>query len=1217
MRKNYFAKKFVAYSMAFAVAFSTLTVSPVFVKEAKAVTFATPIGTGGGTTVNSAATFNATEGNYFLNTLTKDSVTGITTDPTYSQLQEILGESNDVLFKDATLTEVQNSKGTLTGNDNASKYVLTVTTSAATTQLGMIDGVATPTSEQIKYDVAAEDPGEVADDASETIASGTSTVKVVARDKAVVLDGTQNKNVTLTAADTAKNAKLVWYKLDKVNKTFDWANSQGGTSKLTFDGFKLVEVQTFDGSGSNDDTKAAYTFPSKVTEDDLGLYMCIDQTSNQLLSFVNLYQKSDLKISTVKENVYAVEGTKVTLSVNVDKGTAKSYTWKKGTKTLENNTNTLEISEMSSEDVAKYTCTVSDDVTEKDVKINVDILDATVMGAEATATVLQTTKKVLTDTGRFNNDKITLTTNLPDGDYYYIWDAAATALLSTTDAINYNPANKTITLNSGAAAPGTITCYAVPKSAYEKATNVAAALEAISKTTNDADKYKEITKNVPGSLGLLAAEQADLITGTKYVYSEVITLKKANETLASDGTTTLVPDQDATVDIESEVKAVKIGEKVTLTAPTVPGLVTRYVWTNAAGDPYNCSSNELVIENVDQTDLGAINCTVKVCNDSTACTKVEDHTAPGTHYTREFSKTFNLLYSSDLKASGKDVEVRNGQDVELSVTASSSIAPKYEWRAATETVTTGAIAEGTLQHDVNKGLATQKILKVGTAGNARNGKFYDVDATPTRDLYICKVTDGINTITVPVKILPVETFKVYENKQMYNKGHEAGKTYPGVGPIPTTFDVTGLKGDKIVLAPYVVSSEAIASEITYTWKKDGINCSTDKALEVECGDTNVTYTVTITEGTNPITLTYNVKTAKEEDLQGTQITNADIDFDYSNVYTGKEINPINSVVVKVTVGGDQCKYTLKSGVDYKVELIDAINAGISQFKVVCLGNFEKAYNKLTVVQKQKLFEGTFAITRADNKVEIADSTVMVGKSVQPKTVTNLGKGALTYTYYADADCATEIAAPTKVGTYYVKATANATMNYNEAESNVAKIVVAPATTKVTKVATNASAVKLTWTKVAGATKYRVFVKKSGKWDRVADTSSLTYTVKKLASATKYEFAVRAYAGSIASPKYVTKTAYTTPAKVATPAVKAGSKKATVSFKKVARATGYEIYMAKGNGKYVKVKTTTTNSFTKTGLTKGATYKFKVRAYKKVGSKVYYGAFSTVKAVKVK
>ena len=58
-------------------------------------------------------------------------------------------------------------------------------------------------------------------------------------------------------------------------------------------------------------------------------------------------------------------------------------------------------------------------------------------------------------------------------------------------------------------------------------------------------------------------------------------------------------------------------------------------------------------------------------------------------------------------------------------------------------------------------------------------------------------------------------------------------------------------------------------------------------------------------------------------------------------------------------------------------------------------------------------------------------------------------------------------------------------------------------------------------------------------------------------------------------------------------------------------------MAKGNGSYVTVKTTSTNSFTKTGLAKGATYKFKVRAYKTVGSNTYYGAFSSAKAVKVK
>ena len=49
-------------------------------------------------------------------------------------------------------------------------------------------------------------------------------------------------------------------------------------------------------------------------------------------------------------------------------------------------------------------------------------------------------------------------------------------------------------------------------------------------------------------------------------------------------------------------------------------------------------------------------------------------------------------------------------------------------------------------------------------------------------------------------------------------------------------------------------------------------------------------------------------------------------------------------------------------------------------------------------------------------------------------------------------------------------------------------------------------------------------------------------------------------------------------------------KATIKFTKVVRATGYQIYIAKGNGKYVKVKTTTSTSFTKTGLSKAVVVK---------------------------
>ncbi|MFT3952468.1 MAG: hypothetical protein QM689_11100 [Oscillospiraceae bacterium] len=83
-------------------------------------------------------------------------------------------------------------------------------------------------------------------------------------------------------------------------------------------------------------------------------------------------------------------------------------------------------------------------------------------------------------------------------------------------------------------------------------------------------------------------------------------------------------------------------------------------------------------------------------------------------------------------------------------------------------------------------------------------------------------------------------------------------------------------------------------------------------------------------------------------------------------------------------------------------------------------------------------------------------------------------------------------------------------------------------------------------------------------------------------------------------------------------VTAGTKKATVKFTKVSGASGYEIYRtaAKG-GKYTKVKTTTSTSFTNTSLTKGKTYYYKVRTYQTVSGVKYYSKFSSVKYTKAK
>lgn len=84
---------------------------------------------------------------------------------------------------------------------------------------------------------------------------------------------------------------------------------------------------------------------------------------------------------------------------------------------------------------------------------------------------------------------------------------------------------------------------------------------------------------------------------------------------------------------------------------------------------------------------------------------------------------------------------------------------------------------------------------------------------------------------------------------------------------------------------------------------------------------------------------------------------------------------------------------------------------------------------------------------------------------------------------------------------------------------------------------------------------------------------------------------------------------------------AGTKKAALKWNKQTGATGYVVYMATSkSGKYTKAATLKGNSkvsYTKTGLTKGKTYYFKVCAYTTVGGKTVYGAASAVKAVKVK
>ena len=91
-------------------------------------------------------------------------------------------------------------------------------------------------------------------------------------------------------------------------------------------------------------------------------------------------------------------------------------------------------------------------------------------------------------------------------------------------------------------------------------------------------------------------------------------------------------------------------------------------------------------------------------------------------------------------------------------------------------------------------------------------------------------------------------------------------------------------------------------------------------------------------------------------------------------------------------------------------------------------------------------------------------------------------------------------------------------------------------------------------------------------------------------------------------------------KVKTLKLTKGKKKATVKWSKVSGATGYKIYRStkKSSGfKCVKTVSGSTVKYVNTKLKSKKNYYYKVRAYKTVCGKTFYGGYSAVKKVKTK
>lgn len=164
-------------------------------------------------------------------------------------------------------------------------------------------------------------------------------------------------------------------------------------------------------------------------------------------------------------------------------------------------------------------------------------------------------------------------------------------------------------------------------------------------------------------------------------------------------------------------------------------------------------------------------------------------------------------------------------------------------------------------------------------------------------------------------------------------------------------------------------------------------------------------------------------------------------------------------------------------------------------------------------------------------------------------------------------------------------------------------------------------ITIKWSKVESATGYLVYrATETGSFALVGSTTSLTYQDTGLTNGTTYRYMVRSYAvvTDNVALEYSSILLMTTKTKATTvTAIKGGTKRVRIKWKKLAKADGYEIFRYNGTS-YVsiaKITSNTTLKYIDTGLKNGQTYQYKVCGYRIVGNTTYDGVKTSAYSAK--
>ena len=304
-------------------------------------------------------------------------------------------------------------------------------------------------------------------------------------------------------------------------------------------------------------------------------------------------------------------------------------------------------------------------------------------------------------------------------------------------------------------------------------------------------------------------------------------------------------------------------------------------------------------------------------------------------------------------------------------------------------------------------------------------------------------------------------------------------------------------------------------------------------------------------------------------------------------YDGK---PHDAVTLSGCQEGDEILYRIGGEGEFTTEMPQLTDIGTYSVEVVVLRYVEGKSLRVSSLKAQA------EITKKQCSIHLPDVTAEEGTDYQLAPEGYQGDGKIDYAYYKDAQLQEACnGRPASVGVYYVKATVAATDTCLAAESNVAKITI---TEKKGTEPTQEPETKPT--QEPGTKPTQDPGTKPGQNPGVVSTqkppvssNGNTYPAKK--------------------PQIK---------KASLKKVSPGKKTLTASWKKLSGVTGFQIQLAT-NKKFTKgkktviIKKANTTKYRFKKLKKKKQYYVRIRAYKTVQGKRYYGSWSGIKTAKVK